>query len=300
MKKERRLVSGDNSINIQAESVRLVFPSLQADIANNPMAALDESLHFIGGLKKSSFLKEASEALKVLYRIYNHDYKEKISNRLLASLTEEFALVQMDMGDVVGNEYSAVSLFLKASQLWKKADQIYNSLFSMHMLGVSAGIAGRNDRAIKLYEICRRNIPNSSRFKPLYAHVTRDLGIALNRSENYEQAFRLLTESRNITKHWNSEFNFGLDSQKLAIAAAGCGNYDFSLYLLDEASDILDTKDDLSYVKNLNAKHFFAVKSGEKDMAKNLYNEIIEICNYRNLSHQKRVLITQSNTGKTC
>jgi len=298
--KSRTLISGDNSINIQADNVSLIFPDFLSEATKNPIKTLDESLVFISGLKKSSFLKEASQALESIYKIYNTPYLHKTPNHLLVSLTEELALTKMDLGDIRGTPYSAIPLFLKASNLWKNMGNVYNSLFDIHMLGVCSGIVGYNKRAISIFKICRKNIPKGKRFEKLYAHVTRDLGIAFNRDELYFESAVLLNTCQNITKNWNSEFNFGLDIQKLAIALAGQKKFDESYRLLDDSSLILSFKDDLSYVKNLNAKHFFAVKLGDKKLENDLYKEIIEICNLRLFSHQKRVLITQKNTGKTC
>ncbi|MBJ7019021.1 hypothetical protein, partial [Vibrio cholerae] len=138
-----------------------------------------------------------------------------------------------------------------AGTLWKKLGNISKSLFSFHMLGVCSGIVGLNDRAIRIYRSCLSNIPKGKRHEKAQAHVSRDLGIALNRAEMYEDSITLLNASKDITKHWHSEFNFGLDVQKLAIAMSGLGQFDYSYRLLEQSEGILDTKDDLTYVKNL-------------------------------------------------
>jgi hypothetical protein len=299
MVKYRNLISGDNSVNIQAKSVSLIFPEQATCDTNNPISALEESLHFISGLKTSSFLIEASEALGKLYHQYNRNYYQRVPLHLLASLTEEYALVQMDLGRVFYCKDSASSLFLKASRIWKTIGNVYNPLFDLHMLGVCSGIAGRNERALSIYKLCQDNIPKSNRFKALSGHVSRDLAIALNRSGEYESAFKLLSNSRSGTEKWCSEFNFALDTQKLAIAAAGCQKYALSWSLLESASKVMETKDDLSYVKNLNAKHFFAVKAKEMALANALYSEIEEICNIKGLCHQLEVLHAQSLFGTT-
>lgn len=299
MAKYRNLISGDNSVNIQAESVSLIFPEQVISNPDNPISALEESLHFISGLKTSSFLIEASDALAKLYHQYSRNYYQRVPLHLLASLTEEYALVQMDLGRVFHCKDSASSLFLRASRIWRYIGNVYNSLFDLHMLGVCSGIAGRNERALSIYKLCQNNIPTSNRFKALSGHVSRDLAIALNRSGEYEAAFKLLSNSRSGTEKWRSEFNFALDTQKLAIAAAGCQKYDLSWSLIESASKVMETKDDLSYVKNLNAKHFFAVKAKEMTLANTLYSEIEEICKLKGLFHQMQVLHTQSAFGVT-
>ncbi|MBJ6977163.1 MULTISPECIES: hypothetical protein [Vibrio] len=297
--KSRTLVSGDHSTNIQADTINLVFPDLsKANI--NHVELLDCTLSYVNGLKSSSFLQEASLAIEHLYLFYKRGYKNNAPLYLLASLTEELALTKMDLGVIRGERLAAIPLFLEAGTLWKKLGNISKSLFSFHMLGVCSGIVGLNDRAIRIYRSCLSNIPKGKRHEKAQAHVSRDLGIALNRAEMYEDSITLLNASKDITKHWHSEFNFGLDVQKLAIAMSGLGQFDYSYRLLEQSEGILDTKDDLTYVKNLNAKHFFAIKVGDKESANKLKMEILELCELRGLAHQKKVVLIQDSIGKTC
>jgi len=296
--KNRRLVTGDNSINIQADKVEIILPEELIASNNNPLDFLEKSLSIALGLRESSFLKEAAVILEYIYINFDYSYQNKATIRLLATLAEDLALLKMDLGYISGGDLSAIPLFLKASRLWKASGDQIKSIFDVHMLGVCCGISGANNRAIAIYTACRANIPKTKKFESIYAHVTRDLGIALNRKEEYAVASNLLQESADITSYWGSSFNFGLDVQKLAIAYAGMKKFDEAYKMLELSSLHLEEKDDLTYVKNLNAKHFFYIKLGNKVAAKKLEGQIIEICDKKFLTHQKSVTKFQSLTGK--
>jgi tetratricopeptide (TPR) repeat protein len=300
MMKSRTLVTGDNTTNIQADTVNIILPEqycLSTDA--DPIKQLDELLCLVSGLRQSSFLVEASQVLEDMYIRLAGDRLHKAPQYMVAALTEELALVKMDLGEISGSSLSAIPLFLRASSMWKKLGNFNSALFSFHMLGVCCGIAGNNLRALTVYKTCLSNIPKGKRYEKQFAHVSRDLGISLNRAGQFEQASFHLIQSKEITSHWHSNFNFGLDSQKLAISMAGVGKFDFSVDLLDQADAILSLKDDLSYVKNLNAKHFFSLKAGDITAANNLKREILEICKIRSFPHQASITEYQEKTGHT-
>lgn len=295
----RPVIAGDNSIIIQAESININFPDIAADLNNNPLRTIDNVFQWVIGLRDSSFLLSARDALLHVYKIVDAQFFSSISINALAQITRELALLQMDCGEISGHKYAAIPLFLKASRL-SRVFSPNSSIYDLHMLGVCAGIQGRNIRAINLFNVCKDNLSSGRRFRPHYAHILRDMGIALNRCGQYDSAKHMLLQAKQITENWHSEFNFAIDAQKLAIALAGCGEMDDAFRMLEKSSEILDFKDDLSYVKNLNAKHFFAVKCGDKKQASNLLKQIVEISDSRGYPHQKKIVYVQHKFGFTC
>lgn len=298
MMKNRILVAGDGTTNIQANNVNIVLPD-KTTFDNEPLKAIDELLDIVSGLRSSSFLVESEQLLEYSYKRIFGVYRSNAPLYLIASLTEELALVKMDLGRISGSNLAAIPLFLRACALWKKLGNNSGALFSFHMLGVCCGIVGKNERAIAIYRLCLNNLPATKKYDRQNAHVSRDLGISLNRSGAYTDARKYLEKSMKITSYWHSDFNFGLDAQKLAISLAGSGDLDYSISLIETADKILSLRDDLSYVKNLNAKHFFAIKSGDEKLAVELKREIFSICDAKGFPHQKSIVQFQEITGQT-
>lgn len=280
----RPVIAGDNAIIVQANSIDIYFPEINGDLASNPLRTLDEISQWINGLKQSSFSLVARDALLHVYKLLDSNYRSSISTTTLAQATRELALLQMDCGEIAGHKYAAIPLLLKASRLARISNPSAG-LYDIHMIGVCAGIQGRNRRAITLFNACKASLPSGRRFRPHYAHLLRDTGIALNRFGQFETAKSILIEAKSITENWHSEFNFAIDAQKLSIALAGSGELDAAFRLIEQATQILEFQDDLSYVKNLNAKHFFAIKCGDRRQATKLFKEIVEISDKRGYPH---------------
>jgi len=294
----RPIIAGNNAVIVQANTIDIHFPELNGDLASNPLRTLDEIAQWINGLKYSSFSLVARDALLHVYKLLDAKFVSAISTATLAQISRELALLQMDCGEITGHECSAIPLFLKASRLARISNPSAG-LYELHMIGVCAGIQGRTKRAIALFNACKNNLPSGRRFRPHYAHILRDTGIALNRFGQFEAAKSILAEAKSITENWHSEFNFAIDAQKLSIAFAGLGELDAAFRLIEQASHVLEYQDDLSYVKNLNAKHFFAIKCGDGKQATKLYREIVEISDKRGYPHQKKIVYAQHNLGIT-